>query len=63
MSKPIWVVDVGIEIDESFRVALLKSKPNSVVKRGDFKEAVKEAAIDWIRKKNQELMLSGSIKR
>lgn len=59
MSKPIWCVYVGTEIDESFRITLQKSKPNGVVKRGDFKEAVTEAAQDWIRKKNQELMISG----
>jgi hypothetical protein len=57
VSKPIWVVDVGIELDESFRIALQKSKSNGIVKRGDFKEAVKEAALDWVRKKNQELMI------
>lgn len=62
----VWVVSMPIDIDQDFREVIAKrnqANNKESFKRGDLKNCVQEAIRDWIRIQNQELMLSGHIKR
>ena len=52
----VWVVSMSVDIDQEFRDVIHKTRGS---KRGNLRDSVEEAIQEWIRKKNQELMILG----
>jgi len=47
---------MSVDIDQEFRDVIHKTRGS---KRGNLRDSVEEAIQEWIRKKNQELMILG----